>query len=108
MECFNAALQKWTPVDALATKTIAKALKLEPPAGDAENSMTYVVAFEEDGVARDVTKRYTKAFNAKTRKTRVEATPGGDVWWRMAMRYYARGFSLVSVRSKCKMWAPLA
>ena len=52
--------------------------KLEPPAGDADNCMSYVIAFEDDGVARDVTGGYARAFNSKTRKTRIESTPGGE------------------------------
>ncbi|KAI9682399.1 MAG: hypothetical protein M1817_000453 [Caeruleum heppii] len=94
VEAFNEALQKWIPVDPLVTKTIAKPSKFEPPMTDAENSMSYVVAFEEDGVAYDVTRRYAKAFNAKTRKERIEATKGGDKWWRKALRIYSRGWDL--------------
>jgi len=33
-----------------------------------ENRMVYVLAFEEDGYARDVTRRYAKEFSAKTAK----------------------------------------
>lgn len=96
IEAFDAAAQKWIPVDPLVTKTVAKPSKLEPTGSDPENSMTYVVAFEEDGTAIDVTKRYTKAFNAKTRKMRVEITPGGDEWWEKTMRAYCRDEVLVS------------
>ena len=78
------------PVDPLVTKTIAKPSKFEPPAGEPENSMTYVVAFEDDGSARDVTKRYVKAYNAKTRRERVETTKGGDRWLKRVMRMYKR------------------
>lgn len=96
VEAFNTALQRWIPVDPLVTKTVAKPLKLEPPANDAENSMSYVVAFEEDGVVRDVTRRYVKAFNAKTRRTRVESTSGGEAWWKGVLNIYQRGYVLVS------------
>ena len=95
VEAFNTALQKWIPIDPLVTKTIAKPTRFEPPASDAENEMSYVVAFEDDGVARDVTRRYAKAINAKTRKRRVEVTKGGVIWWRRTMRHFDRGFSLV-------------
>ncbi|MCJ1282352.1 hypothetical protein MMC26_001675 [Xylographa opegraphella] len=96
VEAFNAALQKWIPVDPLVTKTIAKPSKFEPPASDIENHMTYVLAFEEDGSARDVTRRYAKAYNAKTRKSRVEITKGGEKWWRRVLRIYKRGYILDS------------
>ena len=92
VEVFDEAYQKWIPVDPLVTETVAKSRALEPPGGDRENSMSYVIAFEEEGCARDVTRRYTKAYNAKTRKNRVESTPGGERWWRRTMRNYARGY----------------
>ena len=94
VEAFNAAYQKWVPVDPIVTNTIAKPSKFEPPASDAENSMTYVIAFEEDSSARDVTKRYVKAYNAKTRRARVESTKGGERWWGRVMRMYKRAFDL--------------
>lgn len=54
--------------------------------------MTYVVAFEEDASARDVTRRYAKAFNAKTRKMRVESTKDGERWWARTMSFYEKPF----------------
>lgn len=54
--------------------------------------MCYVVAFEDDASARDVTRRYTKAFNAKTRKSRVETTKNGEKWWNDALLAYERPF----------------
>ncbi|KAF8862251.1 Rad4-domain-containing protein [Acephala macrosclerotiorum] len=93
VEVFDKAHQKWLPVDPLVTESIARPRDFEPPANDQENSMSYVIAFEEEGCARDITRRYTKAYNAKTRKNRVESTPGGDKWWRRAMRPYARGYA---------------
>lgn len=94
IEAFNEAVQKWVPVDPLVTNTLAKPSKFEPPASDAENNMSYVVAFEEDGTARDVTRRYVKAYNAKTRKSRVESTKGGERWWRRTMEVYSREWEL--------------
>ncbi|KAI5199921.1 Rad4-domain-containing protein [Aureobasidium subglaciale] len=90
VEAFNAAYQKWVPVDATVTGTVAKPSKLEPPASYEANAMTYVVAFEDNGTARDVTRRYTKAYNAKTRKSRVEFTERGEEWWRKALKVFQR------------------
>lgn len=92
MEAFNEAVQKWIPVDPLVTRSLAKAFKFEPPASDPYNSMSYVVAFEEDASARDVTRRYAKAFNAKTRKIRVESTRNGEDWWKKVLNVYERPF----------------
>ncbi|KAL2069598.1 hypothetical protein VTL71DRAFT_14277 [Oculimacula yallundae] len=92
VEVFDEAHQKWFPVDPLVTESIAKPRGFEPPAADRENNMSYVIAFEEERCARDVTKRYVKAYNAKTRRNRVESTPGGERWWRRAMRPFRRDF----------------
>lgn len=90
-EAFNKAHQTWVPVDPLVTQTIHKAAKLEPPLAYDGNQMSYVLAFESDGVARDVTKRYAKAFNAKTRRLRIEsATTDGVVWLKKSLRIFRR------------------
>ncbi|KAK7931417.1 DNA repair protein Rad4 [Apiospora marii] len=66
----------------------------EPPANERDNCMTYVVGFEADGSAVDVTRRYAKAYNAKTRKMRIEGiAANGERWWRKALRAYSRGYT---------------
>ena len=87
-------MQKWVPIDPLVTKTIAKPSKFEPPASDLENALSYVIAFEDDGSARDVTRRYAKAYNAKTRQGRVEVTKGGEKWWKRVLRIYRKPYEL--------------
>lgn len=92
VEVLDAAHQKWQPVDTLVTYTMFRANKLEPPAADRGNCLSYVVAFEEDGSGKDVTRRYAKAYNAKTRRLRVDGPliPEDDrkKWWRKVMRRY--------------------
>ena len=108
VEVLDVAHQKWQPVDALVTHTHWKPKALEPPASDRGNCLSYVVAFEDDGVAKDVTRRYVKAYNSKTRRMRVDglnmpSSAGsaggaggtdsglrGERWWRRVMRVYAR------------------
>ncbi|OJD34028.1 dna repair protein rad4 [Diplodia corticola] len=90
VEAFNPAQQKWITADPIVTGTIAKPSRLEPPLNDPDVSMTYAVAFEDNGVAKDVTRRYAKAYNAKTRKSRVESTENGSRWWRKAMKLFKR------------------
>lgn len=93
VEVLDEGHQKWQPTDPLVTETYWKPQKFEPPAIDRENCMTYVVGFEEGGIAKDVTRRYTKAYNAKTRRMRVESVlSDGDRWWRKALRTYSRGY----------------
>lgn len=90
VEVLNHAYQKWVAVDPHATQSVGRPSKLEPAINDPDNAMTYVLAFEEDGSARDVTQRYTKAFNAKTRRQRVEVTPDGPKWYSRALSLYKR------------------
>lgn len=92
-EVLDVGHQKWQPVDVLITGMSFRSSKLEPPAGDPENSLTYVVAFDEEGAAKDVTRRYAKAYNAKTRRMRIDgplipASVEGAKWWRQVMRRY--------------------
>jgi xeroderma pigmentosum group C-complementing protein len=86
VEAFDAAYQKWIPMDPAVTGTIGKGSVFEPALNDPENSMTYVIAYERSGAAKDVTRRYTKAYIAKTRKSRVESADGGDGWYKRALR----------------------
>jgi xeroderma pigmentosum group C-complementing protein len=90
VEAFNTAHQTWVSVDPVVTNTINKPNKIEPPASYDLNQMIYVVAFEEDGVVRDVTRRYAKAFNAKTRRHRVENSEEGAKWLKAALRLFRR------------------
>lgn len=90
LEVLDDAHTRWLPVDALVTNSIDKRLKFEPPASDPENNMVYVMAFDHDGYVKDVTRRYTTWFLAKTRKSRVESTPDGERWLRRALRPYRR------------------
>ncbi|KAL4869480.1 hypothetical protein BDV12DRAFT_167807 [Aspergillus spectabilis] len=92
VEAFNEAFQKWVVIDPMVTKTLAKPHRLEPPATDPYNLLSYVIAFEEDASARDVTRRYTKAFNAKVRKNRVESTKNGEAWWDRVLRHFEKPF----------------
>lgn len=94
VEAFDIAHQKWIPVDPLIPNNVSKPSKFEPPASDSQNNLTYVLAFEDDGSARDVTRRYAKAFNAKTRKCRVEVTSGGQKWWKRVLKIYKRSYVL--------------
>ena len=90
VEAFNTAHQKWIPIDPIVTQTVNIPSKLEPPSSYDLNQMTYVIAFEDDGVARDVTRRYAKSYNAKTRRQRVESSENGAHWFKQALRIFRR------------------
>ncbi|KAK5946276.1 hypothetical protein PMZ80_000418 [Knufia obscura] len=92
VEVFNPAITQWTPLDPIVRNTINKPRTgFEPPGSDNLNGMSYVIAFEDDGIAKDVTRRYASLYNAKTRKTRVESTKGGQEWFDRAMHVFSRG-----------------
>ncbi|KAF2468492.1 Rad4-domain-containing protein [Lindgomyces ingoldianus] len=94
VEAFNPVVQKWIPIDPLSTFTVDKPEKLEPPLSYSQNSLVYAIAFEDDSTAKDVTRRYAKAYNAKTRKFRVECTEGGAKWWKRALKLFRRAVLL--------------
>lgn len=91
VEVLDTGHQKWQPADPVVTNTFWKPKVFEPPITDKENCLSYMVAFEADGTAKDVTRRYAKAYTAKTRRLRVE-TPldDGGQWWRSALKPFGR------------------
>ncbi|KIX03682.1 uncharacterized protein Z518_07235 [Rhinocladiella mackenziei CBS 650.93] len=98
-EVFSPSISTWIPLDPLVRNTINKPKTgFEPPASDQLNSMTYVIAVADDGSAKDVTRRYTQWYNAKTRRQRVESTKGGEEWWERTMGVFRKPF--VEVRDE--------
>ena len=63
-----------------------------------ENRMVYVIAFEEDGYARDVTPRYAREFGAKVAKMQ-QGGKGRQQWWEQIMSLLHRPYRLV-----CRIW----
>ncbi|PHH66543.1 hypothetical protein CDD81_7018 [Ophiocordyceps australis] len=89
VEVLDIGHQKWQPVDAVVLGSMWNTKVFEPPITDKANCLSYVVAFEADGRAKDVTRRYAKAYAAKTRKLRVEsATDDGQTWWEGVMKLF--------------------
>lgn len=72
-----------------------------------ENRLVYVLAFEEDGYARDVTRRYARNFSAKVSKMQGgsgAANMGGGgkgrmVWWNQVLSLVHRPYRLVGSQS---------
>nr|XP_018262096.1 uncharacterized protein I303_05111 [Kwoniella dejecticola CBS 10117]OBR84254.1 hypothetical protein I303_05111 [Kwoniella dejecticola CBS 10117] len=92
-EIFSRSDQRWIPVDPVAG-TIRKKTHYEPTSDSGPIRMVYVVAFEEDGYARDVTLRYTRNFGAKTSKLRVPAKKDEPDWWDTVMGFLTRPYRL--------------
>ncbi|BGP58393.1 hypothetical protein JCM8202v2_006062 [Rhodotorula sphaerocarpa] len=104
VEAYTRYNKEWLTVDPVR-KRIRCAKLMEPPRGSARgggagNVMAYVVAYEEDGSARDVTPRYTRAFFNVTLKsrvptsTRVRKANGGSDWFAGVIEPFGRGFKL--------------
>ena len=58
--------------------------------------MMYVLAFEEDGYARDVTRRYAREYSTKVVK--AQAGGGGrgrQLWWETVVQAISRPYRLV-------------
>ena len=90
VEVFVPGLMQWQAIDPLVRSTIDKPNSFEPPASDIQNSLSYVIAFEDDGTAKDVTRRYTKHYNARVRKLRVESTKHGFEWWEKITNHFMK------------------
>ena len=96
VEVLHPTSETWIPLDPVVRHTNNKPKTgFEPPASDALNTMIYVIAIEDDGSAKDVTRRYSQWFNGKTRKTRVESTKGGEQWMRATLNRFQKPFSEV-------------
>ncbi|WVQ73331.1 hypothetical protein IAR50_002899 [Cryptococcus sp. DSM 104548] len=88
-EIFSRSDQRWIPVDPVRG-VIRKKQHYEPTSDSGPVRMLYVVAYEEDGYARDVTLRYTKNFYAKTSKLRPPARPDEPDWWGQTVMGFLR------------------
>ncbi|PFH49962.1 hypothetical protein AMATHDRAFT_194065 [Amanita thiersii Skay4041] len=64
-----------------------------------ENRMVYVLAFEEDGYARDVTRRYAREYSTKVAKAQGLSVTGGggkgrQIWWERVVASISRPYRL--------------
>ena len=88
VEVFSKPYQKWITVDPVRSLIRPSGNRhMEPPAFDRQNKLIYVVAFEEDGYARDVTARYTKTLNSRVSRLRPPTrSKGEEDWWSKVVR----------------------
>lgn len=69
-----------------------------------DNRMVYVLAFEEDGYAKDVTRRYAREYGAKVSKMQIQAGSGARKrleWWERITNLVRRPYQLVRARDRC-------
>ncbi|KAK4701676.1 xeroderma pigmentosum group C-complementing protein, partial [Phenoliferia sp. Uapishka_3] len=91
-EVWTRSNRHWIPVDPSRKKMRCRGI-MEPSRTCVENQMLYVVAFEEDSFARDVTPRYAKSYSTFTAKARVPSKKGTE-WFADLLKPYARTFQL--------------
>lgn len=111
-EVFSRPDARWLPVDPIRgiinrRKVFDPSPAAQATTGDStrkvktkqENRMVYVMAFEEDGYARDVTRRYAREYGSKVAKVQGGSASGGGskarhVWWRRVVDIVKRPYRL--------------
>ena len=96
-EVYSRSEKRWIAVDATRKLMGNKARgKLEPPRTYKAVQLLYVVGFETDGYARDVTQRYAKKFATHTAKERPTTRKAGEPdWWKSTFARLERPYRLV-------------
>ncbi|CAG8611710.1 30724_t:CDS:2, partial [Racocetra persica] len=89
-EVYYATQKKWICVDPVRARVNAPK-SMEPPSNAKDNIMAYVVAYEKDGYIKDVTRRYSAQWGARTRKLRIPEKDGQN-WWDETLAYFARPY----------------
>lgn len=96
-EVFSRADARWLPVDPI--RCIVNKRKMFDPTPSSsssvrqENRLVYVLAFEEDGYARDVTPRYAREYGAKVAKVQGGSKSRRD-WWESVASIVRRPYRL--------------
>ncbi|KAK9240707.1 hypothetical protein V1525DRAFT_180526 [Lipomyces kononenkoae] len=91
IEAWDEAGMQWVSVDPMVLKLVEIPKfksKFEPPASESANVLSYVIAFDRAGHAKDVTRRYAQFYNAKTRKSRITNEPIWQIWFDRVMRLF--------------------
>lgn len=86
IEVWNMYSRKWLTVDPMVFQVCEivpkrKRTKFEPPASEESNQTWYVLAYDRRGVVKDVTRRYTQYYNARTSKKRIGFNSDEDQHW---------------------------
>ncbi|KAK9468923.1 hypothetical protein V1512DRAFT_258233 [Lipomyces arxii] len=84
VEVWDEAGLQWVSIDPMVLKLVEipkYRSKFEPPASETANVLSYVLAFDQAGHAKDVTRRYAHQYNSKTRKLRITNEPIWQIWF---------------------------
>jgi len=94
-EVWNKFSKKWITVDPIVLNVVEimpmrRRCKFEPPATESTNQTWYVIAYDNKRNVKDVTRRYTQYYNAKTVKKRIEFASDEDEHWYLQLLRSAR------------------
>lgn len=86
VEVWDKYVKKWVSIDPIVLQTIEvppmrRKCKFEPPSTDMRNQLTYVIAYDRLGGVKDVTRRYSLYYNAKTVKKKIHFRSEEDEIW---------------------------
>lgn len=86
VEAWDKYAKKWVAIDPVVLKHLEvppqrRKSKFEPPGSDQRNQLHYVLAFDARNRVKDVTRRYSLQFNAKTQKKRIGQYSEESHWW---------------------------
>lgn len=86
VEVWDRYVKKWVSIDPIVLQTIEvppmrRKCKFEPPSTDMRNQLTYVIAYDRLGGVKDVTRRYSLYYNAKTVKKKIHFRSEEDEIW---------------------------
>ncbi|KAG5519452.1 hypothetical protein PMAC_002079 [Pneumocystis sp. 'macacae'] len=87
-EALNPSTQKWIFVDPMVSYLVGKPSKMESLISKSKNSLSYIISFDRNGYVKDVTRRYTKHFNSKIKKQRIDSIDEGKKWWEKVLNFY--------------------
>ncbi|TPX62259.1 hypothetical protein PhCBS80983_g00490 [Powellomyces hirtus] len=89
-EVYSETDLEWIPVDPVRA-IVNDPAKMEPsPSAPSQLQTSYVVAFEPDFGAKDVTRRYTTQWGARTMRLRLPPGPQGEDWWERSLWFYSK------------------
>lgn len=85
-EVWNKYSKKWISVDPIVLQWLEYApmrrkSRFEPPSSQERNQLVYVIAYDEVGGVKDVTRRYSQYYNAKTIKKKIIFRSEEDEEW---------------------------
>ncbi|KAJ3145272.1 hypothetical protein HDU86_001108 [Geranomyces michiganensis] len=81
---------EWIPVDPVHN-LVNDAITMEPKcSGPIQLQLSYVVAYEPDFGIKDVTRKYTTQWGARTARLRLPAGIGGEDWWQRSLWFYSK------------------